>query len=854
MNPPKQVPWLLQLGPPGDPPPGGPPFPPAGGGGGQAGPALPADTLGLALSGGGIRSATFCLGVLQALARSGWLARVDLLSTVSGGGYIGAFLGRFFYRCVEPNGVTGAIPNTAPGTGQERVARDLADSRSAPLVWLRRHANYLSPTGQGEMATNLAGFWRNLLSIYFVLAFFFFALFGLLNLVAYAEPEGRSAAALKDALESVTPVTSTFMARVGPWARWAELALWFAVVPLVLAYWLVSQDVPEAFLPPALMSAALVAGSILLATVSPLGLVVLTLAVVWSVLVWAAVRRNEAHNDPLHPSRRVLARNYLTRWLALSLGLALGLAAFAAVDGLGRALAGRMAQGGLTIENVGGWITAAVGGVLGLATSLRLAIRFLIGESSSESVLAASRPYLAAALIVLFGAVPPLVALSFASHAAFELGEAYRRGAAATVLALVVSLLLGVRECIQFVNRSGPLSIYASRLERAFLGASNPARRTHPHGRNVTRAVPGDDVAFSAYAPHEAGGPVHIVNCAVNETVDVASQRGLRDRQAENMAVSAAGVTVAQQWHALWVTDPLTQEPHLQPLAHLLEPLPHPFLSRDEDPVAVEQLTLRQWMAISGAAIGPGMGRGTEQARALLFTLANLRLGYWWDSGLNASQRAYLPMTRTRWQLSLLILCTAFQAQTLLLAELFARFAGPWERYWHLSDGGHFENTGAYELLRRRVPFVIVCDAGEDREHNGSDLARLVRLARADLGAEISEAPVPLPPAVPMGHLGTIAALLTPVGTPATAHAALLVVTYPQPPGPVHPGSWLARRHTWLLYIKATLTGDEPPDVKNYAALHPDFPNETTLNQLFDEPQWESYRKLGEHIGQNLFV
>jgi hypothetical protein len=643
---------------------------------------------------------------------------------------------------------------------------------------------------------------------------------------------------------------------VGPWARWAELALWLAVVPLILAYWLVSQDIPEAFLPPVLVSAALVAGAVLLATVSPLGLVVLALAVVWSAFVWAAIRRNEAHNDPLNPSRRVLARNYLTRWLAFCLGVMLGLIAFAVVDGLGRALAWRMLQGGLTIENVGGWTAAVAGSVLGLATALRLVIRFLIGESSSESFLAASRPYLVSALIILLGAVPPLVALSFASHTAYELGEAYYRGLAATVLALVISVLLGLKTCVQFVNRSGPLSIYASRLERAFLGASNPARRTHPNGRDVTRAVPGDDIAFGQYAPHAAGGPLHIVNCSVNETVDVASQRGLRDRQAENMAVSPAGVSIAQQWHALWVRDPATRDllPILQPLAHLFEPLPHPFLSKTEDPVAVEPLTLREWMAISGAALGPGMGRRTQLARALLFTLANLRLGYWWNSGLNARERAYLPMARTRWHLVLLLLGTVFQAQALLLAELAARFAGPWERYWHLSDGGHFENTGAYELLRRRVPFVIVCDAGEDPAHRGSDLARLVRLARVDLGAEITEAPVPYPAGVPTSYLGPLAALLTPVGTPARAHAALLLVRYPQPPDRPRPGSWLARTHTWLLYIKATLTGDEPLDVQNYAALHPDFPNETTLNQLFDEPQWESYRKLGEHIGQNLFV
>ena len=94
---------------------------------------LPADTLGLALSGGGIRSAAFCLGVIQALARAGWLRRVDFLSTVSGGGYIGAFLGRFFDQCAEPDGLTGAVPEPTRRRGQDRVARDLTDSRSAPV-------------------------------------------------------------------------------------------------------------------------------------------------------------------------------------------------------------------------------------------------------------------------------------------------------------------------------------------------------------------------------------------------------------------------------------------------------------------------------------------------------------------------------------------------------------------------------------------------------------------------------------------------------------------------------------------------------------------------------------------------
>jgi hypothetical protein len=68
------------------------------------------DAVGLALSGGGIRSATFCLGVTQVLAEKGFLKEVDYLSTVSGGGYTGSFLtqrlgnGEAFADVASPQG------------------------------------------------------------------------------------------------------------------------------------------------------------------------------------------------------------------------------------------------------------------------------------------------------------------------------------------------------------------------------------------------------------------------------------------------------------------------------------------------------------------------------------------------------------------------------------------------------------------------------------------------------------------------------------------------------------------------------------------------------------------------------
>jgi hypothetical protein len=55
-----------------------------------------------------------------------------------------------------------------------------------------------------------------------------------------------------------------------------------------------------------------------------------------------------------------------------------------------------------------------------------------------------------------------------------------------------------------------------------------------------------------------------------------------------------------------------------------------------------------------------------------------------------------------------------------------------------------------------------------------------------------------------------------------------------------------------LLYLKASLTGNEPPDVKNYADQNTAFPHQSTDDQWFDESQFESYRRLGYHTIEEL--
>jgi hypothetical protein len=183
--------------------------------------------------------------------------------------------------------------------------------------------------------------------------------------------------------------------------------------------------------------------------------------------------------------------------------------------------------------------------------------------------------------------------------------------------------------------------------------------------------------------------------------------------------------------------------------------------------------------------------------------------------------------------------------------EFIARFHGPMREHWYLSDGGHFENLGAYELIRRRLPLIVVVDAECDTDYSFEGLANLIRKARIDFEAEVEFLDEDELDGVVHDELrsyfGTLAMLRR--GTAAKdeayarARAALARVRYEDE----------AEAGSWLLYLKPSLCGDEPADLIKYHHDHPDFPQETTADQFFDEAQWESYRKLGQHMAGRLF-
>ena len=175
---------------------------------------MPENSIGLALSGGGLRSATYCLGVLQALASTRMLPRVDFLSPVSGGGYMAGFLGRLYSRLAADT------PHKA-----ERIEAIINDPNSAEIWWLRRHADYLAGAGRSDVETTLAVFARNLATVLFCIGALFLAGLAVLRWIADWAFPGAAAWEIAG-----IPVS--------PWWRAPAAVLLLAALPLAIGYWL----------------------------------------------------------------------------------------------------------------------------------------------------------------------------------------------------------------------------------------------------------------------------------------------------------------------------------------------------------------------------------------------------------------------------------------------------------------------------------------------------------------------------------------------------------------------------------------------------------------------------------------
>lgn len=219
-------------------------------------------------------------------------------------------------------------------------------------------------------------------------------------------------------------------------------------------------------------------------------------------------------------------------------------------------------------------------------------------------------------------------------------------------------------------------------------------------------------------------------------------------------------------------------------------------------------------MAASGAAIAPNWGYHSSPAVAALLAIFNIRIG-WWSGN---------PRREDSWN-------QYAPGPYYLIAELlgWTKDSG---KYVYLSDGGHFENLGIYELVRRRMKYIIACDADADPNYGFEDLANAVEKCRRDFGVKI--------------EIDTSAIKPDEKTHQSKAHFAVGQIIYPSVPGEKN---FIGV----LLYLKSSLTGDESADILGQRTANKRFPHDTTLNQFFNETQFEVYRALGEHMFHRLW-
>ena len=556
--------------------------------------------------------------------------------------------------------------------------------------------------------------------------------------------------------------------------------------------------------------------------------------------VWQRRRQQEGPKSPFV----VLMRNRLSRWLSVAVWSAVGLAAFALADAAGRLVAESPRTEVARIHAVLASAGAAAAAAFGFAQKL---LPYLGPFGEGRRLPLTPRLAIGLAAVLIGG----LMALGLATITHW-LG----RGQMFSLWVVAAGLTFAFGLARPFVNLSSHSTLYSQRLTRAYLGASNPAR--HAGGTTISETLPGDGVAFAGYKPYAKGGPLHLVNVTLNETVSGTSQIEQRDRKGRPLAIGPCGISVGRSDHALWSED--EGYPALNAIAAGPDAPGFRVFPAREKPFVAEDLHLGDWTSISGAAFTTGLGSRTSVPLSLLLGLANVRLGHWWDSGISPRARAALQPGTVLRRWTALALSRVQPVYFHLFAELLARFPGPAAKAWYLSDGGHFENTGAHELLRRRVPFIVICDAGCDPEYTFQDLAHLARKARTDFDAEVVfydrrqlDALLPTSIRPYFGSQDDIRRLR--VRTPgmdapreAPCPHALLAAAFHDDPGRVKriPDSV-------MVILKPVFSGDEPPDVIDYRRLHPRFPQEPTSDQFFDEAQWESYRRLGDHVASRVF-
>jgi hypothetical protein len=455
----------------------------------------------------------------------------------------------------------------------------------------------------------------------------------------------------------------------------------------------------------------------------------------------------------------------------------------------------------VSVGGISGAVALAVGSSSKTAAAAKAVTQARLSLGLNTLAAIAAAVFAAALVVILSTGVAHVMSLSMESG---ELHPPWPETAFAGAILLITIILSSL---IININRFSLHGLYRNRLVRAFLGASRAEKDRDLSKNHFTDFDSADspwlhELWQRGVLPRgDNWRPLHIINVAIN-------------------LVSSENLAWQERMAAPFTFSPL----HCGSGSTAFQEgaFRRSYSLKGSKPYGGRYgVSLGTAMAISGAAVSPNMGYNTSPGVAFLMTLFNVRLG-WWLGNPKTGNTLY-NYTGPRFALRPLFM------------EMFG-LTSENERWVYLSDGGHFENLGLYEMVRRRCRVIVVVDAGCDPDYEFEDLGNAVRKIWIDLGVQID-----------FVGLDRLKKRFMERPTPATDEPYWAVGTI---------------RYTWadgevegcedglLLYIKSGIHGTEPMDVLSYAVSHRTFPHDTTTNQFFSESQFESYRALGYEIAR----
>jgi hypothetical protein len=424
----------------------------------------------------------------------------------------------------------------------------------------------------------------------------------------------------------------------------------------------------------------------------------------------------------------------------------------------------------------------------------------------------------------------------FATDLAWDNGCYNRRWIFLSGITIVVLLAGNV---IININAFSLHAVYRNRLVRCFLGG---AREPYRHSERFTDFDWNDDLRVAALWKRDVlpmgrdWRPFHVINMTLN--LAVTNRLAWQERKAMPFSVTPFACGNADLGYR--ETNRYGGVPKSKTIVAAFGSLWKRMfgvgLAKHEAAVKVDAeiksgISLGTAMAISGAAVSSNMGYHSSMSLSFLLTFFNVRLGVWLGN-----PGARLPRWPQYFGLHRPYEKTGPQfAVRPLLSELFG-LTDDDSPYVNLSDGGHFEDLGLYEMVRRRCRRIIIVDGDQDRDRGFEDLGNAVRKIWIDLGVRITFSDSGLLAAEKDAKLASI---------PYFAVGKIKYVSDFPVAGRVPTGE--------ILYIKPVVRGDESAaDVIAYKRAHDDFPAQSTAQQWFDESQFESYRRLGQLMAERI--